>query len=199
MGGRAATIFDLLFIFIFLATTAALATSIFQVIRGHHRKSLRVLSVSAVSLAVYFAICCAVTLRAPRRILNIHEPQCLDDWCVSLENVIETRDSSSNRYVTNIRIFSQAKRISQRENGIAFYLEDDLGHRYAAITSPSDIPSNSLLQPGESVILTRGFQLPSNVQAAGFVATHEGGFPIQWFVIGEGQSLFHKEPITRLQ
>jgi hypothetical protein len=191
------TIFDLLFILIFFATVGALATAMFQAIRGHGRKSLRVLGFSAVSLVLYFAICCATTLLTPRRVLNLHEPQCFDDWCVSLENVIEMREGPANRYQINIRIFSQAQRISQRENGIAFYLEDDLGRRYPAIPNPSDTPSNALLQPGESVALGRGFQFPSTAHLAGFVVTHEGGFPIGWFIIGENQSLFHNEPITR--
>ncbi len=192
------TIFDLLFILIFLATVVALATAAFQAIRGQRHKSLRVLSVSAVSLIVYFAICCASTLLTPRRELNIAQPQCFDDWCVQLDAINKSASDSSTKYSAAIRIFSQAKRISQREKNIAFYLEDDAGHRYAAISNPSDIPTNALLAPDESVTLMRNFQLPSTAHAAGFVATHEGGFPIQWFVIGEGQSLFHKEPITRL-
>jgi hypothetical protein len=173
--------------------------AIIQAIRGHRRKSLRVLSVSAVSLVVYFAICCLSTLFIPRRVLNIHEPQCFDDWCVELDAINKTASNSAITYQTTIRIFSQAKRISQRENGIAFYLEDDLGHRYSALPDPSATPCNVLLQPNESVTLTRNFQVSSTPHAEGFVATHEGGFPIQWFIIGEGQSLFHKEPITRLQ
>jgi hypothetical protein len=192
------TVFDLLFILIFLATVAALSTVLFHAVRGHTRKSLRVLGVSALCLAVYFAICCATALFTPRRELVIGQPQCFDDWCVQLDGVVKMPLGAVTRYQLSIHIFSQAKRISQRENGIAFYLEDDLGHRYPVIPSPSDIPSNSLLQPGESVTLTRGFELPSTAHAAGFVATHEGGFPIGWFVIGENQSLFHKEPITRL-
>jgi hypothetical protein len=193
------TIFDLLFILIFLATIVALTTAAFRVIRGHGRKSLRVLSVSAVSLAVYFAICCATTLLTPRRVLNLHEPQCFDDWCVSLENAIEMRDGPNVKHAIIVRIFSQAKRISQRENAIAFYMEDDRGHRYPALSNPSDTPTNVLLRPGESITLSRGYEIPPNAHLAGFVVTHEGGFPIGWFIIGENQSLFHKEPITRLQ
>lgn len=193
------TIFDLLFILIFLATVAALTTAVFQAIRGQSRKSLRILSVSALTLVVYFAICCAITLLTPRRVLNLREPQCFDDWCVSLENIIELREGSNAKHAITIRIFSRAKRISQRENGIAFYMEDDRGRRYPVLSNPSDTPTNVLLQPGESVTLSRGFEIPPNTNLAGFVVTHEGGFPIQWFVIGEGPSLFHKEPITRLQ
>jgi len=191
-------IFELLFILIVLATIVALATAAFQAIRGQRRKSLRILSVSAMSLAAYFAICCASTLLTPRRVLDLQEPECFDDWCVQLDAINKSASGSSTNYTATIRIFSQAKRVSQRENGIAFYLEDDLGHRYPAIPNLSDIPSNALLQPGESVTLTRGFQLPSTAHAAGFVATHQGGFPIGWFIIGENQSLFHKEAIWRL-
>jgi hypothetical protein len=193
------TIFDLLFILIFLSTVVAVATAIFQAIRGHWRKSLRVLSVSAVSLAVYFAICCATTLLTPRRVLGINEPQCFDDWCVALENVIEMRDGPNVKHAITVRIFSEAKRATQRENGIAFYMEDDRGHRYPVLSTPSDTPTNVLLQPGESVTLSRGYEIPPGTHLAGFVVTHEGGFPIGWFIIGEGQSLFHKEPITHLQ
>lgn len=192
-------IFDLLFILIFFATAVAVATAIFQAVRGHGRKSLRVLGISAVSLAVYFAICCATTLLTPRRVLNLHQPQCFDDWCVALEDVIEMRDGPNVRHAITIRIFSEAKRVAQRENGIAFYMEDDRGQRYPVLSTPSDTPSNILLQPGESVTLSRGYEFPPNTHLAGFVVTHQGGFPIGWFVIGEGQSLFHKEPITRLQ
>lgn len=192
------TIFDLLFILIFLASIVALATAAFQLIRGHGRKSLRVLSVSAVILAVYFAICCASTLLTPRRELTIGQPQCFDDWCVELDAITRSASASATSYEATIRIFSQAKRVARREKGIAFYLEDEAGHRYAAIPSPSDLPTNALLAPNESVTLTRNFQLPFTAHAAGFVATHEGGFPIQWFVIGEGASLFHKEPTTLL-
>jgi hypothetical protein len=192
-------IFELLFILIFVATLITIMIAVVQAVRGRARKALRVLSVSAVILAVYFAICCVSTLLTPRRVVTIREPQCFDDWCVELDTINKIASDSATKYDTTIRIFSQAKRVSQRENGIVFYLEDDLGHRYAALPNPSDIPSNALLQSGESVALTRNFELPSTAHLAGFVATHEGGFPIQWFIIGEGQSLFHKEPITRLQ
>jgi hypothetical protein len=77
-------------------------------------------------------------------------------------------------------------------------LEDDRGVRYAELPNPSDIPANVLLQAGDSVTITRSFQLPATAKIAGFVVT-KSGFPIGWFVIGEGQSLFHKEAITRLQ
>jgi hypothetical protein len=100
-------------------------------------------------------------------------------------------------YQTSIRVFSRAQRVAQRENGAVLYLEDDRGVRFAELPNPSDIPTNVLLQAGDSVTITRSFQLPATAHVAGFVVA-KGGFPIGWFIIGENQSLFHKEPITRL-
>jgi hypothetical protein len=167
-------------------------------VRGRSRSASRVLGVLAASLAIYFAICCLSTVLTPRRVLTIGDPQCFDDWCIELSGATKTTAGSLVTYQTSIRIFSRAQRVAQRENGGVLYLEDDRGVRYAELPNSSDTPTNVLLQAGESVTLTRSFQLPATAHVAGFVFTHSG-FPIGWFVIGEGQSLFHKEPITRLQ
>nr|HEV7953778.1 hypothetical protein [Candidatus Acidoferrales bacterium] len=191
-------IFELLFILIFFGTVVSLVTAAIQAIRGRSRNALRILGVLAASLAVYFTICCLSTILTPRRVLTIGEPQCFDDWCIELSGANKTAAGSIVTYQTSIRIFSRARRVAQRENGAVLYLEDDRGVRYAELPNPSDIPTDVLLQAGDSVTITRSFQLPATAHAAGFVVT-KSGFPIGWFVIGEGQSLFHKEAITRLQ
>jgi hypothetical protein len=53
------------------------------------------------------------------------------------------------------------------------------------------------LQPGESVVLTRHFLLPSDDSGVSAVVTHEGGFPIGWFIIGY-DTWFRKPPLIRL-
>jgi hypothetical protein len=192
-------LYDLLFILSFFAVIITLVAVVVIAIRGPRQKALRILGVLAVCLGAYFAICCLSAALMPRRELSLREPQCFDDWCIELDGVAQISSSSEIRYQTVIRVFSRAKRVSQRENGIVPYLEDDQGHRYAALQEPSATPFNVLLQPGESVAITRGFALPATAHVAGFVAAHEGGFPVGWFVIGEGQSLFRKETITRFQ
>jgi hypothetical protein len=190
-------IFEILFILMVLSSVIALVTAATQSIRGRSRSALRILRVVAVSLAVYFTICCLSTVLTPRHVLAIGEPQCFDDWCIELSGANKTDAGSVVAYQTSIRIFSRAQRVAQRENGATLYLEDDRGVRYSALPNPSDIPTNVLLQAGESVTVTRSFQLPATARDVGFVFTHSG-FPIGWFIIGEGQSLFHKEAITRL-
>jgi hypothetical protein len=195
--GKDWMIFELLFILIVLSSVIALVTAAIQAVRGRSRSALRILRVIAVSLAVYFAICCLSTVLTPRRVLAIGDPQCFDDWCIELSGATKTPAGPIVTYQTSIRIFSRAQRVAQRENGAAVYLEDDRGVRYTALPNSSDIPANILLQAGDSVSVTRAFQLPASARDVGFVFTHTG-FPIQWFIIGEGQSLFHKEAITRL-
>jgi hypothetical protein len=191
-------IFEPLFILILIAIIVTLAIAAFHAIRGRGREALHILEVLALGLASYFAICCLFVILTPRRVLAIHQPQCFDDWCIELDSFTELHAGSVNRYQAGIRVFSRAERVAMRENGILPYLEDDRGRRYAALTDPSDAPTNVLLQAGESVTITRGFELPANAHIAGFVVVHEG-FPIGWFVIGEGQGLFHKETITHIE
>ncbi len=44
--------------------------------------------------------------------------------------------------------------------------------------------------------MLRTFRLSSGTTPVGVVVAHEGGFPISWFIIGDGP--FKKPPIFRL-
>jgi hypothetical protein len=80
---------------------------------------------------------------------------------------------------------------------LALYLSDGSGRRFDPVSQESDVPFNVLLQPGESVVLTRHFLLPSDDSGVSAVVTHEGGFPIGWFIIGY-DTWFRKPPLIRL-
>ena len=192
-------IFELVFIFLFFASVITLITSAVIAFVGRSRTALRILRIYAVCLGTYLAICLLSALLTPRGVFNIGDPQCYDDWCIALDIVDKTPGSTTVAYRATIRVFSRARRVTQRENGLAVYLEDDRGNRYPPLPDASATPFSVLLQPGESVTTTRTFNVPVGAQVAGFVATHEGGFPIGWFIIGEGGSLFHKEAITRFE
>jgi hypothetical protein len=192
-------IYELLFLLILLASIITLIVAALTALRGRRQKALRILAALLIFLGVYFAICCLSTAFTPRREQSIGQPQCFDDWCIELDGASHISSGSDSNYLLTIRVFSRARRVAQRENGIVLYLEDDRGHRYTALPDSSATPINVLLQAGESVTLTRTFQIPSGANVAGLVAAHEGGFPIGWFVIGEGQGLFHKEAITHFK
>ena len=78
---------------------------------------------------------------------------------------------------------SRARRISQRENNLRVYMTDGRDARYDPIDA-APAPFNVLLGPQESVTVRRTFQVPADAKDIGLVITHQGGFPIGWFIIG---------------
>jgi hypothetical protein len=138
-----------------------------------------------------------VSLVLPRRILRAGEAQCFDDWCVSVAGAKRAATSEGLEYRVDLKLSSRARRVAQRENHLAVYLTDASGRRFDPVSQDSDVPFNVLLQPSESVLLTRRFILPPDAVDASAVITHEGGFPIGWFIIGY-DTWFRKPPLVRL-
>jgi hypothetical protein len=191
------TVFDLLFLLFAVGSLIALIScAILACTDG--ASAWRNLRIYGRILTVYVAVCVISAALIPRRILALGQPECFDDWCIQIDSVTKLSSAVPLRYQASARIFSTAKRVSQREKGIALYMEGTDRRRYAArmdsATQPFDLPLN----PGESVAVSRVFQPPDGTTPAGIVVTHER-FPIDWFVIGEGASLFHKEPLVELR
>jgi len=133
----------------------------------------------------------------PRRVLNLRDPQCSDDWCISVENVNRTLTRPNISCTVTLRLSSRARRISQRENGVVVYLTDSSGQRYDPAPDPSAVPFNVTLQPQQSIATTRVFEVPAEAREVGLVITREGGFPIGWFIVGY-ETWFGKPTIVRL-
>lgn len=143
------------------------------------------------------AVVIAVSLILPRRVIQVSDPQCFDDWCVSIAGFKHAPEDTRVAYTVDLRLFSRARRISQRENNLAVYLTDDRGRRYDSEADPSSTPFNVLLGPLQSVVVSRRFLAPSDATGLGIVITHHGGFPIGWFIIGY-DTWFRKPPIATL-
>jgi hypothetical protein len=193
-------IFDLLFIALFLSAVVSLATAGVAAARGKRASALRILRILGVGATIYFGIVCIVSAATPRKTLNPGDPQCFDDWCISVEGAQRVSESSAISYDVTIQISSRAKRISQRENSVFVYLTDDRWRRFDAIPQDHETPFNTLLGPSESVSMHRIFQLPADARGVGAVVAHEGGalgcFP-GCLVITEND-WFHKPVVTRL-
>ncbi len=71
----------------------------------------------------------------------------------------------------------------------------DKGRRYDPIPGSGTVPFDTKLQPGESVIATRRFDVPADARDLGFVYAHVGASFSP--VIGENE-LFHGPPLVRL-
>jgi hypothetical protein len=189
------TIFDLIFIGVFFATVTVLIAITVATIRGRGNRAIGLLIRLGVFITAYFLIVTVVSLVSPRRMILLKEPQCFDDWCVSVDHVDQTLAGSNILYAVTIRLYSRARGRAQRENGVKVYVLDDQGRRYEPQEDPQAVPFNILLNPGDSVIALRRFSLPAQAQNPELVIMH-GKFP-GLFIIGDDQSLFHKPSAIR--
>lgn len=178
------SLFDLLFVVLFLTAVFSLFTSGWFAFRRRFDRARRILFRLVVGAASYMAVVVAVSLVLPRRVLRIGEPLCFDDWCVAVTRVKHARDGERVAYHVDLRLSSRARRVSQRENNLAVYLTDDLGRRFDSVHASADLPFSVLLQPGQSADVSRSFAVPAEARGVGVVLTHEGGFPIGWLIIG---------------
>jgi hypothetical protein len=192
------SLFDLLFMALFLATVFSLLTAGWFALRRQLDRAWRILFRLLVGAAVYMAMVVAVSVVLPRRVLQVGDPLCFDDWCVAVSGVKRTPEGGGVAYQVNLRLSSRARRVSQREKDLAVYLTDDHGRRYDPQAVSSDVPFSILLQPQESVDLSRSFLVPAEARGVGVVITHEGGFPIGWLIIGY-DTWFRKPPVVRVE
>ena len=190
------TIFDLLFLAFFLASLIALVAAAYAAARGRTPRAFSILGIWLVCAAVYLGISVAVAYAAPQRVIAVGTPWCFDDWCLTVENAKRT-DAG---YTVNMSISSQAKRVTQRANGVWIYVRDENDTHYEANPEPAEVPLDVLLQPGESIAARRSFGVPANIRDLGLVTGH-GGPPcgaLSLVIIGSGGCLFHKQTMIRL-
>lgn len=184
-------VFEVFLIVLILASMVTLATAIGLAIFGRRAIAVRILRRYCILLAIYLTIVLVVSPFSPRRVVHPDQPLCFDDWCITIHGVQQT---NSGEFEVSATISSRARRTPQREVGVVLYLADATQRLFDSVPSSSDIPFDIRMQPNESVEVSRTYRLPSGSTPAGVVVAHEGGFPITWFVIGDGP--FKKPPIV---
>jgi len=195
------SIFDLLFLFLFPVSLITLAAAVISAIRGRRSGALRILGVYGLCAAGYLATGVAVDFLKPQRVIPAGEPWCLDDWCLTVENVSRTPAASQVSYRIGLRISSRARRVTQRAKGAWIYLIDEQGRRYSPDADPSAVPLDVLLRPGDSVSTARAFEVPAGTRALGLVTGHGGPYcgAMDILVIGAGGCLFQKPTMIRIE
>jgi hypothetical protein len=192
------SIFDLLFIALFLATVVVLLVAGFNAIRGRSSRAIRILGNYLICAGLYLGTVVLVSVFSPRRVVAMGEPRCFDDWCIAVEGIERVPMENGTSYVAKLRVSSTARRVSQRENNVVVYMTDDRDIRYDPIADRGAVPLNVLLLPQQSVATDRIFHLPADAHPVGIVIGHQGGFPIGWFIIGD-EAWFHKPAIVPIQ
>jgi hypothetical protein len=193
------TLFDLVFLFVVLATLITLVIVVASVLLGRPRLAAKVLALYGVCLVIYLGIIILVSLTTPKRVLDWGENRCFDDWCIAVDDIARSESAMKVAYRVTLRLSSRARRVAQRENGLVVYLEDEQGRRFESIPGPAEQPFNILLEPGQSVTTTRVFEVSSAASQHKLIVAHEGfnSFP-GIIIIGDDNSLFHKPMIVRL-
>jgi hypothetical protein len=178
------TLFDLLFILLFLGAVATLIIAAVDGLRGRGRRAFVLLRRLLFGAAGYLALVYAATALTPPTVLHPGDPECDDDWCIAVDGVTRTPQPSAMRYQIALRIFSRARRVAQREAlATDVYLVDSQWRRYDPIPDPSDIPLNTLLQAGESKMTRRLFDVPPDARDLSLMVGRSG-WPV-CLIIGE--------------
>ena len=194
--GVAMTVFDLLFIALFLTAIGTLVVVAVSAFRGQRQHALGLLRRLAFCAVAYIAIVYAATALSPKVVLRVGDPECSDDWCIAVEGVKRTQQNAVARYDVTLRIFSRARRVAQRELAAKdVYLVDGRWRRYDPVLSGSEIPLNALLQAGESIITSRHFDLPADIHGIGLMV-ERSALPI-CVIIGECGA-FHGDVMVRI-
>ncbi|MGC2662201.1 MAG: hypothetical protein WA324_29925 [Bryobacteraceae bacterium] len=188
------TIFDLFFIVCLLTALAVLFLATVAAAQGRWPEVLTKVRKLSICATIYMGAVLAVSLAFPRKIYRVGDTQCFDDWCIAVQDAARTAESVR----VDLRLSSRAKRVPQGEKGTVVYLIDANGHRYNPDPRGPAVGFETLLQPGESVIARRRFHVPHDARGLLLIYTHDGGFPIGFFVIGEN-NCFHGPPAVRLE
>lgn len=192
------TLFDLLFIILFLAAVSALLSATWFTLRRQFNRARRILSRLFVCSITYMTLVIVTSLILPRQVMKLEDLQCFDDMCVSVDGFSRMPEGTSVKYAVDMRLSNSARRVTQRENNLVMYLTDAQGRRYDPMPGSSSTPYNVLLAPQESIVVSRSFLVPTDAAGLAAVITHEGGFPIGWFIIGY-DTWFRKPPLIKLE
>ncbi len=190
-------LFEPLFLLLAVATVIALLTAAWWAVRGRFARASRILRRLGIGAALYFAVVIAASIASPRQLYRVGDNQCFDDWCIAVVDAQRTPTPTATRYEIRLRLSNRARRMPMGEKGTVVYLSDRQRRRYDPRPDPAAEPLSAVLQPGESREVTRRFDVALDAQDVGLVYTHEGGFPIGWFIVSEG-GWFQQPPIVRL-
>jgi hypothetical protein len=209
------TIFDLVLLLAVLGCVLALFALCSFLLRRQWTRARRVSLTLGSFLVLYAVVLLSISLLSPQHMLAMHQDHCFDDWCLSVERVVQQPSIGASPtivaahgefYLVTVRVSSRAKAITQRAPDAQVYLLDASGQRSDPspsgqqaldATGQGGQPLSSALAPGGSFTRTVVFDLPKGSSHLALVVTH-GLFP-DLLVIGSEQSFLHKPTIIELQ
>lgn len=209
------TIFDLVLLLAVLGCVLALLSLFYFLLRSRWTLARRASLALGSFLVLYAVVLLSVSLLSPQHMLAMHQDRCFDDWCLSVDRVVQQPTvgappkivtARGEFYLVTVRVSSRAKAITQRALDAQVYLLDTSSQRYDPspagqqaldATGQGGQPLSSELVPGGSFTRTVVFDLPKGSSHLALGVTH-GQFP-ELLVIGSEQSFLHKPTLIELQ
>jgi hypothetical protein len=186
------TIFDLLLIVVVLALAGGFVIALVQAVTGRFRNAARTSLVLASGVAIYLVTVCIVSLTAAQKVKALGDPDCSDDWCVSPQKAY----FEGGDVAVEFRVWSRAKRVTQREYGVRPFLIDARGQRFPAVQEEGPAFDRAVA-PDEEFRTVRLYHVAPDATTLDLVMRE--GFGLDTFVIGASQSLLHPRTVYRFK
>jgi hypothetical protein len=166
-------------------------------------------------LLLYAVVLLSVSLLSQEHVLAMHQERSFDDWCLSVERVVEqptvgasptSGDARGEFSLVTVHVSSRAKAITQRAPDAQVSLLDasnqrsdpsPAGQQALDARGQGGQPLSSALAPGGAFTRTVVFNLPKGSAHLALVVTH-GLFP-DLLAIASEQSFLHQPTIIQLQ
>lgn len=210
------SLFDLLFVLLVLTAVGTMVVVLVHTLRGRRQRAGALLRRVAIVTVVYLVIVLGVGVLAPQRILSVGDPQCFDDWCVTIDSVsilpqLGERDPIAPAgafYIVALHLSNGGRGRPQRASSAVIYLRDGHGRRYDVSLDGqrafegehgAAAPLTATVLVGRPVETVRVFDAPADAEDLGVVVRHPVGPSPGLFVIGDDFSLLHKPAIVRVR
>ncbi len=80
-------LFDLVFLVSFFGVLATLGRLCYLLVRGRRQGTRSTARGLLAFVGLYAMVLVTVSLASPQKVLPVGEPQCFDDWCITVEAV----------------------------------------------------------------------------------------------------------------
>ena len=204
------TLFDLLLIFLVLASVAGIVAALAALLFRRKTFAARSLVAIAVAWTIYLGIGTAIAVMTPQHIVSIGEDRCFDELCFAVTGYsrVPSTNAGKSFYLVNVRISSRSRGRTQREIGRKGILIDRAGHVYEAsregmqaLFPVQHAPYPGLdaeVAPGQSLETKLVFELPDDVSCPGFALGSDLAINPARIVIGDEEHFLHWPTVVPL-
>ena len=204
------SIFDLLLIFLVLATVAGIVATLAALLLSRRALTARLLVAIIIAWALYLGIGTAVALMKPQHIVSIGEDRCFDEMCFAVMGYkrIPSKNAGKSLYLVDVRISNHSRGRTQREIGRTGVLIDRTGHIYEmskqGMQALPPVNGNAYsgldaeVAPGHILETKLVFELPEDVNYPGFALGSNLAINPARLVIGDEEHFLHWPTVVPL-